>query len=133
MKGMRTILVGCGGAAALLALTAAQRPSVLALAAPGQWEFAGLPGTSEPVRRCVAVLTTLAQLEHRGQSCTQVVIRDGQTSATIHYTCTRGGFGQTDISQLTPRSYRIETQGISGGLPFSYTLHARRVGDCPTH
>jgi len=25
---------------------------------------------------------------------------------------------------------RIDTQGISGNLPFHYQLHARRVGDC---
>ena len=130
MKGMRTVLIACGGAAALLVLAAAQRPSVLATARPGQWEFSGLPGTPGPVRRCVSVLTTLAQLEHRAQSCTQVVIRDGQADATIHYTCTRGGFGQTEMSQITPRSYRIETQGISGNAPFHYVVQARRVGDC---
>jgi hypothetical protein len=31
---------------------------------------------------------------------------------------------------ITPRSIRIETQGISGDLPFNYVLQARRVGDC---
>ena len=31
---------------------------------------------------------------------------------------------------LTPRSLRIETQGISDSLPFNYVLQARRVGDC---
>jgi hypothetical protein len=31
---------------------------------------------------------------------------------------------------LTPRSLRIATQGISGGLPFNYVLQARRVDDC---
>ena len=40
------------------------------------------------------------------------------------------GFGQSKVTLLTPRSMRIETQGISGNLPFNYQLHARRVGDC---
>jgi len=32
---------------------------------------------------------------------------------------------------ITPRSIRIETQGISDNLPFNYVIQARRVGDCP--
>ena len=130
MKSLRTVLVGAGGAAALLTLAAAQRPTVLVQASPGQWELSGVPGTAAPVRRCLGNLSMLAQLEHRAQSCTQVIIRDGRASATVHYTCTRGGFGQTEISQITPRSYRIETQGISGNAPFHYVVQARRVAAC---
>jgi len=32
---------------------------------------------------------------------------------------------------VTPRSLRLDTQGISDGLPFHYVAQARRVGDCP--
>jgi hypothetical protein len=34
------------------------------------------------------------------------------------------------MTVITPRSIRIETQGISGDLPFNYVLQARRIGEC---
>ena len=58
------------------------------------------------------------------------MIRDSGTEAEIHYTCADGGFGQSKMTLITPRSLTIDTQGISGNLPFHYMLHARRVGDC---
>jgi hypothetical protein len=60
-----------------------------------------------------------------------MVIADRGTHAVIHYTCADGGFGRSDVTLITPRTLRIVTQGISGGQPFHYQLHARRVGNCP--
>ena len=37
---------------------------------------------------------------------------------------------QSKIDVLTPRSIRIETQGIADDLPFNYVIQARRVGEC---
>ena len=74
----------------------------------------------------------LAQWEHRGGRCTSEVITDQGTQARIRYTCIDGGFGDAKLTLITPRTLRIDTQGISGGLPFHYQRHARRVGDCPT-
>jgi len=34
------------------------------------------------------------------------------------------------MTLITPRSLRIDTQGISDNLPFHYQLYARRVSDC---
>ena len=73
----------------------------------------------------------LTQWEHRGGACTRVVISEQGPEAKVQYTCAGGGFGQSVITLLTPRSLRIDTQGISGGLPFAYALHARRARDCP--
>ena len=42
-----------------------------------------------------------------------------------------GGFGRTKMTVLTPRSMRVETQGISNNAPFNYVLQVRRLGDCP--
>ena len=53
------------------------------------------------------------------------------SSTAIDYSCGGAGFGHSEITVLTPRSLRIETQGISDGLPFNYVLQARRVDDCP--
>ena len=122
-----------GGAAGLLLLTltaAAARPAVLTQTRPGIWEISGIPGASAPRRLCIGDLGLLAQFEHRTASCTRVVIRDQPTVSEVHYTCSGGGFGQTTIGLLTPRSLRIETQGISKNAPFHYVLQARRMGDC---
>lgn len=112
------------------AAPAARTPRALAPAQPGAWEVSKSADGRNPVRVCVAELASLAQWEHRGGSCTRVVISDSGTRTVIHYTCANGGFGRSDMTLLTPRTLRIETQGISGGYPFAYTLHARRVAAC---
>ncbi|MEO5611376.1 MAG: hypothetical protein ABIT68_01230 [Sphingomicrobium sp.] len=119
------------GGAALLLLAAAARPTALSETIPGLWEMSGVPNSGAPVRQCVADTAMLAHVEHRGSSCTQVVIKDMPTWSLIHYTCSNGGFGESKMSLLTPRSLRIETQGISDNFPFNYVVQARRVGDCP--
>lgn len=132
--GRGSTLVAAGTAAALLiALAAAKSPNALAPTRPGIWELSGVPGSSQPVRRCVGDTSALAQFEHRGRNCTRIVISDSGASAEIHYTCAGGGFGQSRMTVITPRSLRIETQGISNNQPFNYVLQARRVGDCPAH
>ena len=105
-------------------------PKALSQATPGIWEMSGVPSAKAPVRQCVGDLLTLAKFEHRGQNCTPKIIRDGPTATTIEYSCSGGGFGRSEVGLITPRSLRIETQGISENLPFNYVLQARRVGEC---
>jgi len=116
--------------AAALALIAAQRPAALAQTAPGLWEIAGLPGAKAPARECVADVVALAQFEHRRKNCQRSVLKDGPSSTVIHYSCPGNEFGRSTMTVITPRSLRIETQGISDNLPFAYVLQARRVGEC---
>ena len=123
-------MVLAAGMAAILALGAAQRPAALAQTSAGLWELSGLPDTRAPLRMCVADTSVLSQYEHRGQMCTRVVISDTASATVIHYTCSGGGFGRSVLTSLTPRSLRIETQGISNNLPFNYVIQARRVGEC---
>ena len=125
----RATVRAIGAAFVLLALTAAVRPAVFSQTAGGLWEVSGAPGSGAQ-RVCVPDTFLLAQYEHRRASCSRVVVRDMRSSAEIHYTCTGGGFGQSTIGLLTPRSLRIETQGISNNAPFHYVLQARRVGNC---
>jgi hypothetical protein len=115
-----------------LALTAEQRPSVLAQVQPGLWEISGAPGTSTPVRQCLADVGLLARFEHRSKSCSAKTLKDGGSLVEIDYSCGGAGFGESEITVITPRSLRISTQGISGGLPFNYVLQARRLDDCPS-
>ena len=119
-----------GGVAAMVMLGAAQRPAALAVTSSGLWEVTGVPGSRAPERLCVSDTAMLAQFEHRGKSCTRVVISDTPTATVIHYTCPANGFGQSKLTVVTPRSMRIETQGISDNLPFNYVLQARRIGEC---
>ena len=132
--GHARLLAGLGvGGAALLLLAAAARPATLAETSPGLWELSGLPNTPAPVQQCMADTAALAALEHRGQACKQVVISDTPSTTVIEYTCANGGFGHTKLTLLTPRSMRIETQGISANYPFNYVIQARRVGECAAH
>ena len=116
------------GAAVLLALTAAVRPAALAEAAPGLWEISRSDGGRRNM--CVADPSVLAQYEHMRGKCTRDLIRDQGRKAEISYSCSGGGFGQSTIEEITPRSLRVETQGISNGAPFHYVLQARRIGNC---
>lgn len=125
------LLMPVAGLTAAAALGAASLPSVIADSG-GLWEVSHSATGANPEKICVPQAAVLAQWEHRRAQCTRVVISSTATDAVIHYTCPGGGFGHSKIHVLTPRTLRIETQGISGGYPFNYVLHARRVGDCPT-
>lgn len=99
-------------------------------AKPGLWDVS-LSATGNNARRfCLADPMILSQWEHRGGACTRVILTEHETSATVHYTCAGGGFGQSVITLVTPRSIKVNTQGISGDGPFAYHLYARRAGNC---
>ena len=130
MAVLKLLAIGAAGLGAL-ALSAAQHPSALAGVQGGLWEVSGAPGAKAPLKQCVAKPVSLAEFEHRGKACTMKVVRDQGTSAVIEYSCGKDGFGRSQLSVITPRSLRIETQGISDQLPFNYVIQARRVGECP--
>jgi hypothetical protein len=75
-------------------------------------------------------VAALARFEHRANNCAIKSSKQTGSSAAIDYGCGGAGFGHSEIDVITPRSLRISTQGISGGLPFNYVLQARRVADC---
>jgi hypothetical protein len=126
---MKRKLTALGLAIAGIGLAAATLPPVLA-GSGGLWEVSKSATGANAERLCVPQAAILSQWEHRKGQCTRVVISSTETDAVVHYTCTGGGFGQSKMHVITPRTLRIETQGISEGFPFSYVLHARRVGDC---
>ena len=130
MISMRPVAVA-GALGASLALMGAQQPSALAHTQAGLWEITGSPGAKAPVRQCLANVASLAQFEHRGRTCKLNIIKDGASSTLFEYSCGAAGFGRSLVDVVTPRSLRVDTQGISNQLPFSYVLQARRVGDCP--
>ena len=112
------------------ALSAASVPRALAPAMGGLWEVSRSASGHNPTRICVATPELLAQFEHRQQRCARTVVSDNGAETLISYNCPSGGFGQSKMKLITPRTLRIDTQGISDNLPFHYQLHARRIGDC---
>ncbi|HEY8591470.1 MAG TPA: hypothetical protein VIL42_01240 [Sphingomicrobium sp.] len=112
------------------AAVAVAQPSALTQVAGGLWEVSGAPGARAPVRVCVGQALMLAQFEHRGGDCKRTVVGNTAGSTVINYSCGGAGFGHSRIDVITPRSLRIDTQGISNQLPFAYVLQAHRVGDC---
>ena len=111
-----------------LALVAAVRPAVFTQTSGGLWEVSRANGGRRNI--CIPDPIVLAQYENLRASCSRNVIRNQQARAEIHYTCAGGAFGQSTVELITPRSLRIETQGISGNAPFHYVLQARRIGNC---
>ena len=124
------ILIGASLAIGAAGLASAALPAVFDKSQAGLWELSGIAGTRSPERLCVGDLAQLAQIEHRGQGCKQKAIRETAVSATFTYECSGKDFGRTEIKFVTPRNFKIVSQGIAGGLPFAHTVQARRVGDC---
>lgn len=116
------------GLTALAAVAAA--PSVLGQAHSGVWELSGIEGQKSPVRLCFTDLSDMARIEHRGRTCKQNVLKQTTGSITYNYNCAASDFGRSKMDSVTTNNIRIDTQGISGGLPFAYVVQARRVGDC---
>jgi hypothetical protein len=99
---------------------------------PGDWQMRLIGGQGEmPAKMCVSDVDRLFRIEHQQARCTQVIIDQGPTSMTVHYSCPGTGWGRTTIRMETPRLGRIETQGISKAVPFAYDAEIRRTGDCP--
>ena len=112
------------------ALAAASVPRALSPASGGLWEVSRSATGHNPTRICVATPDLLAQFEHRQLRCTRTVVSDSGAETLISYNCPAGGFGQSKMTLITPRTLRIDTQGIADNLPFHYQLHARRIGNC---
>lgn len=129
---MRTLIpFACAMALGAAGVAIAAPLAVFGKSQPGIWELSGMQGARVPARLCLADLSQLALVEHRGRGCKQKAIRETPASATFTYECSGTDFGRTEINFVTPRNFRIVSQGIAGGLPFAHTVQARRIGDCP--
>lgn len=102
-----------------------------AMVGPGEWEI-GKTASGKGERVCLPDPALLMQWEHRARQCTRTIVNPALDRAEVHYTCVGGDFGTSRVRVLTPRSIKVDTQGIANGLPFGYVIHARRVGNCPT-
>jgi len=94
----------------------------------GEWTLRAADGSSRSI--CVTDPQMLLQLHHRGAACTRFVVEDGSLGGRITYSCPGIGNGATRVVVETPRLIRLESQGISRGLPFSFEYEGRRTGPC---
>lgn len=118
---------------ALTVPTAAQSPSLAMLdrLQPGQWEIR-YRDDQPSIRLCVRNGRDMIQLRHRRSSgCNRFVVEDAANEVTVQYTCRGNGYGRTSIRRESGTLVQLESQGIEGGLPFSFTAEGRRVGACP--
>lgn len=118
---------------ALLALPligSAVPPVGLAGVEPGLWEVSRSANGHSPRRICLRALPELAAIAHPGERCTRVLLRSGPGTSLYDVTCPAGDFARSMIRVTTPRSVKLETQGIHRGEPFDFALYARRVGSC---
>lgn len=112
--------------------TVAQAPSLAMLdkLQSGEWEIRYRDST--PVQRiCVRTGRDLIQLRHRQSGCNRFVVEDGETEVTVQYTCPGDGYGRTNIRRESNVLVQLESQGIQGGRPFSFTAEGRRMRACP--
>jgi D-tyrosyl-tRNA(Tyr) deacylase len=109
---------------------AVAQPVLNALTAihPGQWQLT--VAGEKPRAMCVSNPEALFQIRHRANACSRLVIADGKSSATVHYSCPGAGWGRTTLRVSTPDSVRISTQGIADNAPFDFEGVARRTGEC---
>ena len=130
---MRVGALILAGAAALSLPAAATAPPLQALAKleKGRWQVREMDGATETASLCLGDPAALLRFEHRAVGgCSSEVVENAASSATIQYSCNGQGFGHSQLRVETPRSVRVQTQGMSNGRPFSYRLQAQRIGAC---
>jgi hypothetical protein len=120
----------------LLAADAPSRPhgtNVRALKGvqPGLWDVSRSATGHQARRICFSDLLMLAEEGHGGERCERTVLVDRPGLLVLDLTCPRGEIGRARISVTTPRSLKVEVQGVHRSAPFNETLYARRAGACP--
>ncbi len=95
----------------------------------GIWQLRYRSG-SGPKNICVRNGQELIKLKHAANDCNRFVVENGSKQVTVQYTCQGNGYGRTSIRRETARLVQIDSQGISGGMPFELSAEARRTGAC---
>ena len=119
------------GACIAIALAVGGAGLPLPMVAPGEWQVSATVG-GKAERICLSDPGLLMQWEHRTKKCEQVILSSTADRAEVSYTCAGGGFGTSKVEVLTPRSIKVDSQGISDGYPYARTVFANRVGACPS-
>ena len=81
-------------------------------------------------RICVRDGREFIQLRHHQAGCSRFVVRDSSDEVVVQYTCRGNGYGRTSIRREGNALVQIQSQGIEGGTPFSFSAEARHSGSC---
>jgi len=116
----------------LLMAAGSSKPSLHVLGAieQGQWELREQAATGAPRTLCLSDPDALVQIQHAQQQCARFVVDDQPMAAIVTYDCKGAGRGRTVIRAESPRLIHVDTQGLSGGLPFDMSFEGRRTGAC---
>ena len=120
---LAALTVATGGYAAVQSGTL----TALAQVERGEWTLRASDGSTRAI--CVTDPRVLLQVRDRAAGCTNFVVENGANAGRITFSCPTGKT-DTRITVETPRLVRIETQGISRGLPFTEEYEGRRTGAC---
>jgi hypothetical protein len=97
---------------------------------PGGFRMAPMSGGREATF-CLADPAELAMAGRSGgPQCRVTVVRDGQDSGVLSWSCRDGRSGRSEIRRDAAGIYTIVAQGIEGGLPWASRGEWRRVGSC---
>lgn len=116
--------------AAMAQPAAAPTLTAMRTVSPGNWSLRAT-GSPEAARAsCFPDTAAFLRLRLRTAQCSRFVIEDTSRLSTVHYTCPGIGHVRTTVHVDTPRSLRIESEGIADGMPFADAYEARRIGNC---
>src|SRR6188508_718698 len=127
------ILWKAGAAAVAVTFAAvpleAQAPELAMLDAltKGSWNLRIRDDGSQQ-RICVRDGREFIQIRHRQSGCSRFVVQDGADEVVVQYTCRGNGYGRTSIRSEGNSLVQIRSQGIEGGMPFSFNAEARHNG-----
>ena len=125
-------LAPLGLAALLMAVPLAGQAAELGMLdslAKGAWNLRIRDDGSQQ-RICVRDGREFIQLRHHQAGCSRFVVRDSSDEVVVQYTCRGNGYGRTSIRREGNALVQIQSQGIEGGTPFSFSAEARLNGSC---
>ena len=98
----------------------------------GLWQLRAVGGGNPaPVDKiCVGDRARFTQIQHGDSVCARYVTRTTSNTVTVSYSCRGQGQGLTTIRKESDKLIHIKSQGIRNNSPFSFSVEARRTGNC---
>ena len=113
--GILARLAGAGllASAGLTTAAPAGGPALVAVARiePGQWQLKTLGSDAAPTSLCIGDADVLIQYGHANAACQRFVVANEPDLATVRYTCTGTGHGQTTLKVATVRNFHARNAG----------------------
>lgn len=135
MKGITLMKTISASAAAFLAFSVsvpAQAPELALLDGlqKGEWTLKTRGSADAGMKVCLGDPGILLQIQHSGEACSRYVIQDTPNSIRVSYKCGSSDHGVTTIKRESSGLVQIQSQGIEGNAPFSFSFEGRRTGTC---